>query len=107
MIKKIQENLIKSDIKPLFADDVVVVTPVKAIKEGNKLKKEGHIVFIFVDMLNQQPIAKIVLSKTTAESFKKILTKVLIKLDKDLKSSELPKTIISDQAKTESTKYIG
>jgi hypothetical protein len=39
-----------------------------------------------MDMLNQQPVAKIVMSKTTAASLKNVMIKVLEKLEKDLKS---------------------
>lgn len=102
-MNKVQENIAKSDIKQLFADDVVVVTPLKAVKEGKKIKKEGHVVFIFMDMLSQQPVAKIAMSKTTAESLKNIMIKVMAKLEKDLKSSEMPKP---EPIKTDSTKYI-
>jgi hypothetical protein len=102
-MKKLQENLSKSDIKPLFADEVIVITPVRAIKEKKTVKKEGHVVFVFMDMLSQQPIAKIVLSKTTAQSFNKILGNVLVKLEKDLKSKDMP---APEPIKTDSTKYI-
>jgi hypothetical protein len=102
-MNKVQENITKSDIKPLFADDVVVITPVKATKNGKKVKKEAHVVFIFMDMLSQQPVSKVVISKTTAESLKNVLAKVLAKLDSDLKSNEMPKP---EPIKTDSTKYI-
>jgi hypothetical protein len=102
-MKKIEENVMKSDIKPYFADDVIVVTPIKAIKEGKKIRKEGHVVFIFADMLSQQPIAKIAVSKTTAESLKNVLSKVLAKMDKDLKSRDMPQPEV---LKTDTTKYI-
>lgn len=103
MMKKIEENVMKSDVKPYFADDVVVVTPVKAIKDGKKVRKEGHVVFIFMDMLSQQPITKVAVSKTTAESLKNVLVKVLAKMEKDLKSKEIPQ---QEALKTDSTKYI-
>lgn len=102
-MNKVQENIAKSDIKQLFADDVVVITPVKAVKEGKKIQKEGHVVFIFMDMLSQQPVAKIAMSKTTADSLKNIMVKVMTKLEKDLKSNEMPKP---EPIKTDSTKYI-
>lgn len=102
-MNKVQENISKSDVKPLFADDVVVITPVKATKIGKKVRKEGHVVMIFMDMVSQQPVSKIVLSKTTSESLKNVLIKVLDKLDKDLKSNEMPKP---EPIKTDSTKYI-
>jgi len=105
MAKNIQENIIKFPIKPLFADDVIVITPIKAMKINKKVKKEGHVVLLFVDMLNQQPISKIIISESTAESLKKVLIKVLNKLEKDLASDDIPKPIIKS-AKTESTKYI-
>ena len=102
-MKKLQESLLKSDIKPLFADEVAVVTPVRATKEKGQVRKEGHVVLIFMDMLSQQPVSKIVLSRTTAQSFSKILTNVLAKLEKDLKSRQMPGP---EPIKTDSTKYI-
>ncbi len=56
-----------------------------------------------MDMLTQQPVAKIAMSKTTAESLRNIMVKVMAKLDKDLKSSAMPKP---EPIKTDSTKYI-
>lgn len=102
-MKKLHENIAKGDVKPLFADEVVVITPVRAIKEKNQVKKEGHVVLVFMDMLGQQPVAKIVLSKTTAQSFSRILGNVLTKLEKDLKSKDMP---APEPIKTDSTKYI-
>lgn len=102
-MKKLQESLMKSDLNPLFADEVVVVTPVRATKEKNQVKKEGHVVLVFMDMLSQKPVSKIVLSKTTAHSFSKILVNVLAKLEKDLKNKQMPGP---EPIKTDSTKYI-
>lgn len=93
----------KSGAKQYFADDIIVVTPVKATKEKGKVKKEGHVVFIFMDMLSQHPVAKVAVSKSTAESLRNVLVKVLAKLDKDLKNSSMPSP---EPIKTESTKYI-
>ena len=102
-MKKVPEAVFQTDIKPTFADDIIIVTPVKSVKSKEKVSKEAHVVLIFMDMLSKKPVSKMVIRKTTAESLKKVLTKVLANLEKDLKSTQVPKP---KPIKTESTKYI-
>ena len=106
-MKKKPENLIKMEIPPLFADEVIVVTPVKAVKHGKKVEKEGHVVLIFVDMLTQKAVARIVLSKNTAKSLKRVLSRVLTKLERDLKSERIPATKIELEEAKQNSRYIG
>jgi hypothetical protein len=92
MIKNIQQNMLQSDIKPLYSDEVLVAHTIKTGKdEKGKLTKEGHLFLIFVDATNQKPIAKIAVSPLTAKGMLKALSESVTKIDKELKSKSLPK----------------
>lgn len=83
-----------SKIRPLFADEVVVASKIKAYKQGEKkVAKEGNIEIIFVDQLAVPPraISRIVVTMHTAESLMKILGENLDKMEKDLKDKSMPK----------------
>jgi len=85
-MSNLQEEILKrSKTKPMFADEVIVVTPMKAIKRGKQTKKEGHVVLFFVDMLLKRAIAQIVLSPYTAYSLKEVLERVLSNYERELK----------------------
>lgn len=101
-MKNIQQNIVQSDIKPLYSDEIIVAHTVKAGKdEKNKIKKEGHLHLIFLDMTTQKPISKVVISPITAKGLTKALTESVQKLDKELKTKELPK-----RAQETATDYI-
>ena len=91
-LKKVQENLAKSDIKQLFADEALVMGTVKVGKTASgKVRKEGNIRIAFVDMTSAQPVAKVVVSVSTARGLVNALNEQLKRLEKDLESKELPK----------------
>jgi hypothetical protein len=105
-LKRVQENLAKSTIKQLFADEALVMGTVKVgkTKEG-QVKKEGSVRIAFVDMTSMQPISKIVITLSTAKGLVNALSNQINKLEEDLASDELPKQPVE---KTEpSLTYIG
>ena len=85
-IEKAKENLAKSKIPQLFADEVLVMSNIKSgeNKEG-EIIKEGHITVVFFDMSNQQPLAKVTLSPLTVLNMAQVLGKVLEEIDRNLK----------------------
>jgi hypothetical protein len=87
-LKKVQENVAKSDIKPLFADEALVMGTIKASRTKEGIKKEANIRIAFIDMSNLKPIAKIVLSFTTAKGLVNALKSQIVKIEKELKSRE-------------------
>jgi len=91
-LKRVQENLAKSNIKQLFADEALVMGAVKIGKTSDgKLKKEGNVRIAFVDMTTTQPVAKIVISVSTARGLMNALGEQLKRLEKDLESKDVPK----------------
>lgn len=101
--KKIE---LKAVAKPLFADEVVVGRVVKAVKEGEEVKKDGYIRIGFIDMTKRQVFSEIVLSPLTAKAMIKILGENITALEEEMKSKELPKKPI-EASKTEELTYIG
>lgn len=106
IMKGAQENLLKSKLPPIFADEAVIITPVRSTKDkGGKVKKEGHVVVAFIDMTNQNPVSKIVMNITTARNLATALTNSLDRLEKDLKSKAMPEK--ADPKAESAAKYIG
>lgn len=97
---------LKATSNPLFADEVIVGTMVKARKVGNDVRKDGYIRIGFIDMTKKQIFSEIVLSPLTAKAFLKILSENVAKLEEELKSKEMPKKPIVGR-KTEKLTYIG
>jgi hypothetical protein len=58
-------------------------------------------------MLTQKAVARIVLSKNTAKSLKRVLSRVLTKLERDLKSQKIPNTKIEVKEVKPDSRYIG
>ncbi|MCK5233590.1 MAG: hypothetical protein KAJ91_02120 [Candidatus Aenigmarchaeota archaeon] len=106
VMKQAQQNIMKSRMPPIFADEAVIITPIRAMKDKDgKITKEGHVVVVFVDMTTQQPVSKIAMTMTTAKNLERALANSIGRLEKDLKSKNIPTKPIE---KTEtSTKYIG
>jgi len=91
-LKKVQENLARSNIKPIFADEAVVMGTIKARQtEKGEVKKEGQIRIAFIDMTTLQPIAKIVVTLSTAKGLIRALQNQVKKLEEDLASEKIPK----------------
>lgn len=103
-IKRVQENIAKSDIKQMFADEALVMGAVKVGKTPDgKVKKEGNVRIVFVDMTTAQPLAKIVLSISTAKGLINALSEQLKRLEKDLESKDVGKKSSEEPSLT----YIG
>jgi hypothetical protein len=102
-LKKVQENIAKSDLKPLFADEALVMGSVKASRTKEGIKKEANIRIVFIDMTNLKPIAKIVLSFTTAQGLVNALNSQIEKISQELKSKEVKKEVKTEGMLT----YIG
>jgi hypothetical protein len=91
-VKRVQENIARSDLKPLFADEAFVMGAMKVRKdESGKMKKEGIMRIVFVDMTNMQPIAAVALALSTARGLANALSSQLKKIEEDMASKELPK----------------
>ena len=91
-MKKVQENLAKSNLQQIFADEAFVMGAVKMGKASDgKVKKEGTIRMAFIDMTTMQPVSKIVLTLSTAKGLVNALNAQVVKLEKDLESKEVTK----------------
>ncbi|MBI4441685.1 hypothetical protein HY639_05945 [Candidatus Woesearchaeota archaeon] len=105
--QKIHANLTTSDLKPVFADDVLVGQTIKQNKlPDGKMEKEGVITFFFLDMMTQKPIAKVVISRLTAQNLHNLLGDTLQKMIEELKSEKETVHKVSIQAQ-EKHGYIG
>lgn len=115
MVEQKDQKSIAIDIKrtiPVFADNVIVANVMKSYngekkgKRKGKRGKEGQVTLIFVDNLSRSAIARIVLSKSTAESLEKALGESLEKFDKELKGEE-KKKIEAPVAEKGKARYLG
>lgn len=106
-----QVNVDVSKTVPLFADEVVVASKIKAFKDDkNRVEKEGNIELIFLDQLSNPPraISRVVVSRVTAKSLLKVLNENVQKLEKDLKDRNMPKMPVRVEAPKHSEKdYLG
>ena len=84
-----------SRVAPIFADEALVISRVKAKKNenGKYLDKEGFIELVFLDQISQPPraISRVVVSKNTADGLQRILSQNVSKLEAELKSKKIPK----------------
>lgn len=91
-LKRVQENIAKSSIQQIFADEALVMGAVKMGKTADgKVKKEGTVRIAFVDMTTMQPVAKIVVTLSTARGLMNALNAQVTRLEKDLESKEVSK----------------
>jgi hypothetical protein len=103
-LKKVQENIAKSEIQQIFADEAFVMGTVKVGKGSDgKIKKEGTIRIAFIDMTTMQPVSKLVVTLSTARGLINALNAQVVKLEKDLESKETPKKTSAEPSLT----YIG
>jgi len=91
-----QVNVDVSRVIPVFADEVVVASRIKAYRKENDPKhveKEGNIEFIFLDQLSQpqKAISRVVVSKATAKGLLKVLNENIVKMETELKDRNMPK----------------
>ena len=98
---------LKAKGNPWFADEVAVLKGVKAIKEGNKVRKEGFIRLGFIDMVKREVFAEIVLMPSTVKALIELLKRNLEELEKELESNEIKLPKATKISKTEDLTYIG
>ncbi len=92
-IRNIQQNIAATNVRPLYADEIVVAHTIKAGKNAKgKVMKEGHLHLVFIDMTTQKPVSKIVVSPITAMGLQKALGDSVVKIEKELKSKKFEKS---------------
>src|SRR3989338_5442987 len=79
-----QQNILKSEIKQFFADEVLINGTIKEKTRNSKKMKEAFVKFNFIDMDGLKPITKIVVSHSTAEGIFTALKGTLEQLEKEL-----------------------
>jgi len=91
MSENLKQKIEESDIKPWFADEILISANIKARKNKKGIEKEGSVRLLFLSMTTKGPIAEVVLSRFTAEKLAITLKDSLEKLDKELRNKKLPK----------------
>jgi hypothetical protein len=87
-----QVNINFVDTKPIFADEIAVALKIRATKnEKGGIEKEGHVVFIFMDMMKRQALGEFIVSNNTAKSLVKVLSENIVNLEKQLADKSMPK----------------
>lgn len=80
------------DVKPIFADEILIMLKVKAAKdEKENIEKEGQISLIFIDMAKNQALGEFVITKNTAKALAKILPENIANLERQLADKSMPK----------------
>ena len=87
----LKQKISESNVKPFFADEILISANIKARKIKKTVEKEGMLRLLFMNITNNEPISEIVLSRFTAERLLLSLNDSLKKLDKELKSKKMPK----------------
>jgi len=78
--------------KPIFAEEVAILTRVKVTKNAKQeIEKEGYVELVFVDMLKQHSVGEFVITKNTAKMLAKLLPDTIERLEKELASKTMPK----------------
>jgi hypothetical protein len=91
VMEKMKQNVLTSDIKPVYADEVLIMRNIKTHRnEKGKIEKEGHVALVFIDMMNQRPVGKYILSLSTAAQLQGILAREVKEIKRDLKRKNLP-----------------
>lgn len=107
---KVMENLKTNPIMPIFANEVIVSSMVKAVKTKDGIEKEAQVVLVFIDLTNMQPVGKYVISLSTASGLVNALKTHLDNIQKEIKSKDIPKevkTITPTVASDIDLSYIG
>lgn len=94
-------------VKPsgsMYAEEVMVINTIKAEKNGDDVNKQGFMRLTFVDTLSGRAVADVTVSSITARALHKILSENIEKMEKDLKSKDVPEQKIE---KRDSVNYIG
>jgi hypothetical protein len=88
----LNENIAKSELKPIFSDGTAIAVKIKSAKnEKGAIEKEGQIEIIFLDMMTQMPLGEFVIGRITAKELINGLANTLTGLEKELASKEMPK----------------
>lgn len=115
MAEQKDQKPIAIDIKraiPIFADNVIVANVIKSEqqtqgKKNKRYEKEGYVTLIFVDNLSHSAIARVVVSRQTAEALQKTMDESLKKFDKELKSKEKKNKIEATVVEKGKARYLG
>jgi hypothetical protein len=92
LMKDCQQNIAKSELKPLFANEVFVATPIKTKKDKKgKLHREGYVELIFIDVVTRKPVSRVVLLPALAKDFVNTLASKMKEYDKMIKSTKVDK----------------
>lgn len=78
------------NVVPIYADEVMVHTKIRAKKEGKGAKKIGHLRIWFVDTLANRVVSDVVIDSGLAESLSGLLARKSAELKEELKSDRLP-----------------
>jgi hypothetical protein len=87
--KGINLNL-SPNVMPIQADEAMIHTKIRAKKEGDGVKKIGHLRIWFIDTLANRVVSDIVVDMGLAESLSALLKRKATELDEELKSDRLP-----------------
>ena|SRR3989338_7391968 len=106
--QRIHQNLVNTELVPIFADDVLIGQTIKQNKDkdGN-LEKEGTISFFFFDMMTQKPVSKVVISRLTAQNLHKLLGDTIEKMNIEIKSNKETAVPVVIQTQDKHVGYIG
>ncbi len=99
-----QQVQIRRDLKPLFADNIVVEAEIKANKKNMK-DKEFHVRLIFIDTKTTQVVSEVVLSRLTTRDLQNVLNETMEKLNEIIKTGKLPEQPI--KVSGENLNYLG
>ena len=96
------------NVMPIQADEAMIHTKIRVKKEGDGVKKIGHLRLWFIDTLANRVVSDIVIDMGLAESLSGLLKRKAAKLAEELKSDRLPEPQ-KEPATTSSreTSYIG
>ena len=99
---------IPPDVKPIYAGEVLVQTPIKYKKsKKGRVEKFGFLKLIFYDPITNTVLANILIDSLAADALGDLLKKSANMLKNELKSDKSPKKIIEAPKKTDSGEYIG
>jgi len=100
-----------SRVLPVFADEVLVISRIKAKKQDGKkaASKEGYLEVVALDQLSNPPkaIARLAMPRSTAENLHRILGENLEKMGAELKSKKMPQQPKKIEPKKQEKGYFG
>ena len=108
-LSKVMENMKTSDLNPIFANEIIVSSMVKAVKSKDGVENEAQVILTFVDMTTLKPIGKYIVTVSTANGLVNALKNHLENLQKHLKSKEPKemKTLTPASSQEKELSYIG